>query len=102
MKDLKQINGNLQKSIENVKELFELMGNLKGDDLINLRFKLRQMLRDLIEEIKVYPAGRKDDKGFRFYEVQLKGCRSFARGWFPEGYTDTEMEENGGFFPEFD
>lgn len=109
--DLKQINGSVQERISNVKELFETMRDLKDQDedkLIELRIRLRQMLRNLIEGIKLYPGGYKnkehvnelhpsekraiyyegiDNKDFRFYQVDLKGCRAFKRGWYtPETY----------------
>ncbi len=126
--DLKRINGNLQERISNLKELFETMQDLKDKDedaLIDIRFRLRQMLRNLIERIDIYPGGFKnvaqvkelhpahkikiyaegiDNKEFRFYEVQLKGCKSFKRGWYPPG-THKKLEaldlkrqkEHGGF-----
>jgi len=105
--DLKKVNGNVQERISNVKELFQVMQDLKDrdeDTLIDIRFRLRQMLRNLIEGIKVFPGGFVDrdhvnklypldkrdiyregidNKDFRFYQVNLKGCKSFKRGWYP-------------------
>jgi DNA invertase Pin-like site-specific DNA recombinase len=129
--ELKQININVSERISNVKELFGLMQDLKDQDeeaLIDLRFRLRQMLRNLIDRIDVYPGGYKDDnhvnelypsdekdiycegidnKDFRFYQIRLKGCKSVSRGWYPpETYQrlkalDRRREkEHGGFFPE--
>jgi Rad3-related DNA helicase len=129
--ELKQININVSERISNVNELFGLMQDLKDQDeeaLIDLRFRLRQMLRNLIDRIDVYPGGYKDDnhvnelypsdkkdiycegidnKDFRFYQIRLKGCKSFSRGWYPpETYQrlkalDRRREkEHGGFFPE--
>lgn len=126
--DLKHVNGSVQERISNVKELYETMQDLKDRDekaLIDLRFRLRQMLRNLIDRIDLYPGGfidrnhvnelhppdkREiyyegiDNKDFRFYQVDLKGCRSFKRGWYtPETYEklkalDRKREkEHGGF-----
>jgi len=83
------------------------MNDLKDQDeaaFIALRFKLRGMLRTLVDRINVYPGGFKDkghvaelnppgkrkifyegidNKDFRFYQVHLKGCRTFKRGFYP-------------------
>ena len=44
--------------LETIRELLQLLQDRDGDELIDLRSKLRLELRSLIEFIKVYPVGR--------------------------------------------
>ncbi len=112
--DLEKRGIDIKERLSNLKELNEKMRDLKGKRLIDLRFKLRELLRSLIERIDVYPGGFKDrkhlnklksdkderkffakgidNKDFRFYEVHLKACkRSFKRSWYlPETYKKLE------------
>ncbi len=46
-----------ERQIDNVKNLFQKMNNLEGDERINLRKKLRLCLRELINKIIVCPIG---------------------------------------------
>ncbi len=61
LKSKTDIRENAQERIENVKQLTEHMRKLKDegemDTLIDVRFRLREALRKLIENIKVYPVG---------------------------------------------
>jgi len=74
---------------------------------------LREALRGAIDEIVLFSKGFRDrkqmneltpkdrreifsegigNKGWRFYKVHLKGCRSFTRGFYPEGIRDKLKE----------
>ena len=108
--ELRRINGNIQQGIENMRELITYMAQAKKDqkedELIHIRLRLREAIRNTIEEIRLYPIGfinreqvdamishegtraiyykGLQSKQYRFYEVKLKGGRFYRRGYFPD------------------
>lgn len=46
-----------EERLEHLNQLFDAMGRLTGQELINLKLRLRQEIRRLIKRIDVYPEG---------------------------------------------
>ncbi len=110
---LERSSNNLQERIENMRELTAYLKKAKPGEVIDIRLKLREALRGAIDEITVFANGFRDrkhvdeltpkekrrvfskgivNKDWRFYKVQLKGCRSFTRGFYPVGVSDKLKE----------
>jgi len=107
IEELGKIQGNLQQRIKDMRELIAFMEKSDPDKLVDIRLRLREVLRNTIDEIRLFPEGYKDkehveqevtskakrtvyydginNKEWRFYTVQFKRCRSFTRGFYPDG-----------------
>ena len=77
IQDLSKLEQDESKNIESVKELINLMETTKGQDLIDIRLKLREVLKQLIDEVKILPIGykpksKKSSKEDRGYLIKFK------------------------------
>ena len=67
------------------------MGKMTPSQLLNARFALRRAIREVVEEIIIYPVGQKlekPDRAMRCHRVVWRGARS-AR-W---SYTSPKLNE---------
>ncbi len=53
-----RVTQDVRERIESLNKLFDTMGSLQGQELIDLRLRLRQELRRLITRIDIYPEGK--------------------------------------------
>lgn len=95
--DLKSLNGNVEKRLNDTKKAFAQMEKADEKTRIDIRFKLRQMLKNLIDDIKVYPNGSENQgRKFRAYEIYFKGAtRKLTRTYYPpEHYEKIKADED--------
>ena len=113
---LERSSKNVRERIESMKELTAYLRRAKPGEVIDIRFKLREALRRAIDEIVLFSKGFRDRKqmneltpkdrrkiffegidnrDWKFYNVHLKGCRAFTRGFYPEGVIDKLKEIDG-------
>lgn len=123
---LERSGNNLQERIENVKELTGYLKRAKPGEVIDIRLKLREAIRGVVDEITLFSRGYRDrkhvneeesnpqrrrvlyegigNKDWRLYSVRWKGGGVFTRFYYPEGagarlgeIRDKEFSKRKGF-----
>jgi hypothetical protein len=82
---LNQMKERIHANIKDIKKLFDHMKSVGEEERIDLRLKIRNALRELIDVITVFPAGYTPEVADRF--------KALAISRFPEIENDTKLLE---------